>query len=305
MTAEVQLKPGRNRLEVVASNGKATSSATGITVTLKRTPTRTPKPDVGDVYVLAVGVSEYLNREGGLLNIASADADARQFVSQLKRHANGRLYGDVNERLLDGKSATRTNVLDGFQWLVDNVKTGDTVMIFFSGHAFVDTQENFYLATRDADISRARATAVSWRQLIDMLHEDLPACRRLLFLDARPTEGGLKPGMRNPLLDLAAPELGMTFFASNTLQQAIAPEMGSRQGTFVRAITTTLGDRRSDLVPNPRDQLLNSLELGTGIRKRVQEASAGRQMPTYFATAARRADNLFELFSDATVDQAQ
>lgn len=305
VTAEVQLKPGRNRLEVVASNGKATSSATGITVTLKRTPTRTPKPDVGDVYVLAVGVSEYLNREGGLLNIASADADARQFVSQLKRHANGRLYGDVNERLLDGKSATRTNVLDGFQWLVDNVKTGDTVMIFFSGHAFVDTQENFYLATRDADISRARATAVSWRQLIDMLHEDLPACRRLLFLDARPTEGGLKPGMRNPLLDLAAPELGMTFFASNTLQQAIAPEMGSRQGTFVRAITTTLGDRRSDLVPNPRDQLLNSLELGTGIRKRVQEASAGRQMPTYFATAARRADNLFELFSDATVDQAQ
>lgn len=298
---EVPLKPGRNRLEVVASNGKATSAATGIMVTLKRTP----KPGVGSVYVLSIGVSEYLNRQGGLRDIAPADADARQFVAQLKRHANGRLYGDVNERLLAGKAATRTNVLDGFQWLVDNVKTGDTVMIFFSGHAFVDTQENFYLATRDADISRARATAVSWRQLIDMLHEDLPACRRLLFLDARPTEGGLKPGMRNPLLDLAAPELGMTFFASNTLQQAIAPDMGSRQGAFIRAIASTLTDQQADLVPDPRDQLLNSLELGSGIRKRVQEASAGRQMPTYFATAARRADNLFEVFSDATVNQGQ
>ena len=214
-----------------------------------------------------------------------AAKDAESFADAVRNQQGGKLYRQVTTRVLSDSEATRTNILDGFQWLVDSVKPNDSVIVFFSGHAFVDSRDNFYLATHEVETDRPRATAVSWREFTRMLHEDLPPCKRIVFLDARPTEDGIRPGMRNPLLDLAIPELGTTFFASNTLQQSSAEVLGSDHGAFMQAIVDTMKDKRADRMPNPPDQLLNPVELARGIRTRVEKASDGRQIPTYFAAA--------------------
>jgi hypothetical protein len=117
-----------------------------------------------------------------------------------------------------------------------------------------------------------------------------------VFLDARPTADGLKPGIRNPLLDLAAPEVGTTFFASNTLQRSRTARPGAAQGAFMRAILDTLEDEKADSMPTPPDRLINALELAQSIKTRIQQASAGRQMPTFFAAAPQRGHNLLELY---------
>lgn len=288
---DVELTTGRNRLEVIASNSRASSEVVGANVLLKA---KTPST-AGDVHVLAIGVSKHESPTGDLQDLKFASKDAQTFAKAIQAHKNGKLYRNVNVRMLTDQQATRTNVLDGFQWLVDSVKPKDSVVVFFSGHGFVDTSDNFYLATHDADVERPRATTVSWRQFTDMLHEDLPECKRLVFLDARPTRGGLKPGMRNPLLDLAAPELGTTFFASNTLQQSASDTANTTNGAFVQAIVDTLRDKASDQMP--ADQLFNPVELAQSIKTRVQKASAGRQLPTAFAQASQKRRNLLQLFT--------
>ncbi len=288
----IQLSPGENRIEVVASNGRTQSANVGVTVTYRASRNKSQ----GDVRVLAIGISDYKQRMNSQASLNLAARDAKAFTKAISAHENGKLYDDVHIRLLTNSDATRARILDGFQWLVDRTKPNDSVIIFFSGYGFVDSTENFYLATHEAETERPRATAVSWRELIDMLHEDLPACKRLVFLDAHPTAGGLKPGMRNPLLDLAAPQLGTTFFASNTLQQADARASRSLNGHFPEAILDTLRDSNSDL--SPRDQLLNPVELARSIRARVQKATAGRQLPTFFAsTEQQRQRNMLELFA--------
>lgn len=288
----VELVAGNNRLELVASNAKASSEVVGVDLLFK---SRAPVAS-SDVHVLAVGVSSHQNPVPGFADLQSASGDARAFAEAVAAHQNGKIYRNVSVKLLTEAEATRTNIVDGFQWLVDNVKPNDSVMVFFSGNAFVDSQENFYLATHDVDVNRLRATALEWRQFTRMLHEDLPACTRLVFLDAQPTQGGVKAGMRNPLLDLAAPELGTTFFASNTLQPLSIQAAHSKRGMFVQAIIETMGDQQADIEPDPSDQMLNPAELAGSLRTRIQKASAGRQLPTYFATARHRKQNFLELF---------
>ncbi len=288
---DLKLLPGTNRLELIAANGKASSSAVGVDVQYT-----VAKPlATANAHVLVIGVSSYEQPSDGLKNLPLAALDAGAFVEAARAQQNGKLYREVKIRALIGSEATRTNILDGFQWLVDSVQPGDSAMIFFSGHAFIDSQDNFYLASHEVDLQRLRATAVAWRQFTSMLHEDLPRCKRVLFLDALPTEDGIKPGMRNPLLDLAVPELGTTFFASNTLQQRSAQAAQAEHGTFVQAIIDTLKDADADQMPTPPDQMLNSLELAKSIKTRVLKASAGRQVPISYATSSLRRGNVLQL----------
>lgn len=285
----LRLFPGRNEISLIAENSASTSSASDCQISLTAPATKRKS----DVYVLAVGVSSYLNAGNNLDNLQFADRDARQFAEAVRLHTDGRLYNTVETRVLTNEQASRDGVLDGLEWLADNVQQGDVVMFFCSGHGFLDDRENFYLGSHEANPERLRSTAVSWREVVRTLHEDLPACRRLVFLDACHADG-IAGGAQNPLQDLAAPELGTVFYASCTLQQQSFENDEWQHGAFTKAILDLLNDKAADVSPRTGDGLVSTVELALGVTDKVSAMTGDRQNPVVYAPPKLERINILE-----------
>jgi hypothetical protein len=117
----------------------------------------------------------------------------------------------------------------------------------------------------------------------------------MVFLDLKPTENSIRPGLRSPLLDLAAPEMGTIFLSSNTLQQMPVQLAKTDQGAFLRAVLETVGDRKFDTIPTPGDALFNPVELAAGVIERVKDLTGDRQQPVFFTPEFAKLANILEL----------
>jgi hypothetical protein len=288
---DLRLVPGQNQVAVIAANAKSTSSDEHVLVEY-----RTSKPSkLGDAYVLAVGGSEFSDETGTLASLPHAADDVQAFVAAAKSNEGGQLYGQVHTRSIVGAKAKRSDILEGLQWLVDNVRDGDTVMVFVSTYALVDSRDNFYLASHEANAQRPRSSAVAWRDLTDTLQFDLPDCKRMVFLDLRATQSAIKPGLRSPLLDLASPEQGTTFLSSNTLQERAIADRSGKNSVFMQAMLKTVGDKRFDVAPARGDALFNPVELAAGVTSYVQKMSRDSQHPVFYSPLAVRRTNVLEL----------
>ena len=282
---EMQLSPGNNDLVLIAANVKSSSQGEHIVVGLNQPTSRRQM----DAIVLSIGVSDF---EGSLGQLTHAAADAEAFAKTMKSHENGQLYGNVKTKLLAGKVADN-EILDGFQWLSENTKDGDVAVVFVASRGLMDRRDNFYIGASNSNERKARSTAVSWRDLMDTLQLDLPDCKRMVFLDLEPTKNSIKPGLRNPLLDLAAPEMGTIFLSSNTLQQKPVQLASSDKSAFMRAVLETVSDRKYDTKPG--DMLFNPLELAAGVTTRVKDLTQDQQQPIFFTPEYAKLANVMEL----------
>ncbi|HBE70831.1 MAG TPA: hypothetical protein DDW52_22015 [Planctomycetaceae bacterium] len=291
----VALASGRNDLEIIASNERATSFAQSVYVYAA------PQPEAqgtasksANLNVLAVGISEY-QATPQFANLPLAASDAQAFVATAKTQAGGKLYNEVRSHVLTDDQATRTGILDGLQWLIDQTEVGDTVAIYISAHGFVDSTDNFYLGTHEVAVDRPRSTAVSWREFTKTIHADLPSCQRLLFLDLHPTRAAVSPQIRNPLLDLAAPEMATIFFSSNSLQQADLPDPVGNVGFSAAGIAQVLANPNADVQPDQPDSLLNAEEVSQAWLDAVREMARQQFYPVAFAPAKSKQQKVFEL----------
>ncbi len=291
---ELTLTAGEHWVEWVALNPSSRGSESVLLNVAEPPPASGAPPAIArsNLIVLAIGTS--LADQAGSPTRETVN-DAERFAEVMSQQAGGRLYRDVSTRVLTGERATRAAILDGFQWMVDQVKSDDTVVIYLSADAFIDPSENFYIGAHDVDIQRLRATAVSWREFVNSLHTDLPGCRRIAFLDLRPSERALKPGLRNPLLDLAAPELGTVFLSSTALQQRVPKSQGDGPSFLTAAVEEMVGDPTLDSWPTPPDGLLSYEEASTGWSAKFRELSADALYPVVFVPAASRQLSAFEL----------
>ncbi len=289
----LKLFPGRNELALIATNPVASSAAEDARIELQA-----PASDQRTkVVVLAVGISKYVNDGKGFDDLKYAADDARAFVDAARQQQQGKLYTEVMTRSLLDEEATRANILGGLQWLVENVQAGDVVMLFTACHGFME-RENFYLATHEVDKENLRATGVSWREILGVLHEELPACKRVVFLDACYSQGIVGPDGRSPLHDLSSPELGTIFYASSTFQQQSFESDQWRHGAFTKAILDTVADPSADFAPRSGDGLINALELQSGVAEKVKVMTGDRQHPVTFLPYAGEPLNLLELLSN-------
>ncbi len=287
----VALQPGRNDIEFIAANAESTSGARAIYVTANvPAATRLPR-----LHALAIGISDYASSESRFQDLPSAASDARAFASMVQRQADGKLYSAAESRILTDSKASRTEILDGLQWLVDQTEDGDSAAIFVAAHGFIDSSENFYVGTHEVDIERPRATALSWREFTQTLHEDLPRCRRLVFLDIHPTQQAIAPGIRNPLLDLAAPELATIFFSSNSLQQSNLTLSTDSRGYSAEALLRTVADTSADTQPTPPDSLLSAEEISHAWTEAIRELSGGKLYPVAFAPESSKRTNVLQI----------
>jgi hypothetical protein len=80
----------------------------------------------GKYYALIVGVDKYSGTWPPLQNAVN-DAKAIEALMKSK-------YQFESIKTLYNEAATRTNIIKEFEWLVDNVKPEDNVLIYYSGH---------------------------------------------------------------------------------------------------------------------------------------------------------------------------
>jgi pentatricopeptide repeat protein len=85
---------------------------------------------------VVVGISDYF--DGKIPDLRFADKDAEAFAAYLQSPAGGSL-GNEQIILLTNAKATTAQFSAGLDWLIEQSKSGDEAIIYFSGHGDVET----------------------------------------------------------------------------------------------------------------------------------------------------------------------
>ncbi len=118
---------------------------------------------------VVVGISDY--QDESIPDLKYAHNDAKAFVDYLKSDAGGRLKDEQIVSLINEK-ATIAQIYAALDWLIDESKNGDQVIIYLSGHGDVETktirQRGYYLAY-DSPANNYRIGAVRLEDLNDVI----------------------------------------------------------------------------------------------------------------------------------------
>ena len=140
------------------------------------------RTDPGDaphkVHILAVGVSEYADREIPALSYAAKDAD--DFLRAIEQQS-GKAFTAVDKKILTNEDATLANVKAGLAWLDQQSSTDDISMLYLAGHGFNEDDGAYYYLPRDADLDKLATTALPNTELLAALKG--AAGYAILFID--------------------------------------------------------------------------------------------------------------------------
>lgn len=127
-------------------------------------PTINKQQPTKKTFALIVGISDY--QDAAIPDLRFAERDAIAFVELLKTSSLGKLDDDHLKVLL-GKEATNAQFAAALDWLMDEAKEGDQVIIYFSGHGDVESKtrsQQGFLLTWDSPsrIYIAGAMTIFW-----------------------------------------------------------------------------------------------------------------------------------------------
>ncbi|KAA6184094.1 PDZ domain-containing protein [Thiohalocapsa marina] len=225
------------------------------------------------LYALVAGVSDYRN---DALDLQFAYKDAEDFATALKAQSGG-LYRDVVVRVLENPDSD--GLLDGLDWLRDEVTSHDVAVLFISGHGVNDPDGNYYYLTQEADTERLSRTAVPYFHVQQTLSA-LPG-KVLAFIDTCHSGNimGARRSVANitPIInDLASAENGVVVFASSTGNQYSLenPEWGN--GAFTKALVEGINGKAD----YTHDGKITINQLDLYLSERVKELTGNKQTPT-------------------------
>ncbi len=271
---QIALTPGQHRLTVLAETDVSNALSDGVEV-VYREVAATEAARLPDLYVLAVGVSEY----AGPLRLNFADKDAHLLATTLQQ-VSGSLFRNVQLRLLTNAQATRRDMLQGLSWLRREMTQQDVAVFFFSGHGAKDETGNFYLVPVDGEPADLLSTAVSGSQFKDALAA-LPG-RVLVLLDA--CHAGSAGGDRRKAVyimtddlvrDLVTDDYGVIVMCSSMGREYSLESDEHQQGFFTMALIEALTGK-SDF---NGDGLVYITEIDAYLSDRVKTLTQGQQHP--------------------------
>lgn len=227
------------------------------------------------LYVLAIGVSDYANAS---YRLQLAAKDARDFAQAMTQQ-KGRLYRDVEVKLLTDKDAHRDDILDGLDWLRRQVTAKDVGMLFLAGHGAHDPDGIYYYLPVNADADRLRRTSVVFSEVRNTLSN--LAGKSVFFVDTCHSGDVLGGGRRavsdisGVINELASAENGVVVFSSSTGRQFSLEDAKWGNGAFTKALVEGLTGR-ADIHGSGR---ITHKSLDFYISERVKELTGGRQTP--------------------------
>jgi WD40 repeat protein len=229
------------------------------------------------LYVLAVGVSQY--KDSGL-RLGLAAKDALDFGSAWAEQ-KGRLYSGVEARVLTDGAATKGNILDGLEWLQQQVTQKDVAVLFFAGHGINDPNGVFYFLPVDADPEKLKRTGISQSDITSTVAA--MAGKVLVFVDACHSGDLMGKVKRRGSLDissvineLASAENGAVVFSSATGRQYALESVDWGNGAFTKGLVEGIEGKAS--YGETGRITVNMLDLY--VSERVKELTGGQQTPT-------------------------
>jgi len=234
---EVPLPPGEAvvRMRTVVYDQDGMKGTAG-EVTITR-PNVGPVP--GDLYVLAVGISQYAN---GAYNLQYAAADARSITEALGAQGGpDRLYARCYPTVLTDAEATAANIKAALWDLQNRATSKDTVVFFVSGHGLKDPAGHYYLATHETDITRLADTALPWEDFRNAVWR-LQAKQILMLIDTCHAESALgqQAASTEVLAEDLAERAGVMVLAGSTGDEASFEGEQWGHGAFTRALLDLL-----------------------------------------------------------------
>jgi hypothetical protein len=227
------------------------------------------------LYILAIGVSQYQNKD---LTLGFPAKDAQDFAAVLHSQ-KGRLYRDVTAKVLTDGEATKDDILDGLDWLRKETTSKDVAMLFLAGHGVNDSNGIYYFLPTNANPDKLLRTGVVFSDIKNTLASI--AGKTLFFVDT--CHSGNIMGARRGVADinvvvneLASAENGAVVFASSTGKQYSLEDQAWGNGAFTKALVEGLGGKAD--YTGKGTISINMLDLY--LSERVKQLTGGMQTPT-------------------------
>jgi DNA-binding beta-propeller fold protein YncE len=283
-SAAVPVPPQDSEIELFAENRHGMSAPARVRVSWKGAVAAKDSPGVvagfqikPKLYVLAVGVGNYRNKEIPKLDLAVKDA--RDFAAAMQKQS-GKLYRSVEARVLTDEKATAESVIDALEWMQRQVTQHDVGMVFISGHGMNDPTMGYAYLPVDADPERLRRTVVPMDEFKKTL-ANLPG-KAIFFLDTCHSGNVLGPArraVRNDVAgvvnELASAENGVVVFSSSTGRQFSLESSVWGNGAFTKALLEGMAGG-ADYQKSGR---ITHKMLDLYVSERVKELTKGEQSP--------------------------
>ena len=270
--------PSRDcELSLIAENRFAVSEPATVRLRWKGAAAKEALQSKPNLYVLAVGVSQYQDAE---LRLGLAAKDALDF-GEVWKYQKGVMYSGTEVRVLTDAQATKGNILDGLEWLQRQVTQRDVAVLFFAGHGVNDPNGMFYFLPVDAELDKLKRTGIAQSDITSTVAA--LAGKVLVFMDACHSGNLMGKVKRRGVLDigavineLASAENGAVVFSSATGRQYSLenPEWGN--GAFTKGLVEGIAGK-ADHKGTGRITV-NMLDLY--VSERVKELTKGQQTPT-------------------------
>jgi uncharacterized caspase-like protein len=267
----VQVPAGRHRFSVVASTEMSSGESAELWVN-----NDAPEP-LPRLYVLLVGINQYL--QFNKLNCAVQDAQALEKAFLANARDRPQLFAEVKTRLVEDAAATRHGILEGLDWLKDNVKEEDVAVVFFAGHGDRDGEGTFFLIPVDARPRMLPQTAVAGTEFKARLAA-LKSRRLLVMLDACHA-GAI--GTDELARDLKRSDCGAAVLCAAEGTELSLENAREGHGYFTKALLTGL---KGDAGKNAAGEITLA-RLYAFVQEKVPEETQDRQHPVLALGAVR------------------
>ena len=274
-TVTFSLAAGESEITVIAENRHAASEPATVRVTRAGEPATEIISMQPRLFILAVGVGAYPDKE---MALDFAAKDARDFA-RLMQLQKGGMYGEVSMKVLTDAEAKRQSVLEGLKWLGQEAGERDTAIVFLSGHGVTEASGAYYFLPIDGVADKLAASAVVFSEIRNTLMS-LPG-KAVLFVDtchAGDVMGGKKTGsdVNAVVNELSSAENGVVVFASSTGRQYSIEDTAWGNGAFTKALVEGISGK-ADYTGKGR---ITIASLDLWLSERVQELTGGKQTPT-------------------------
>ncbi|GEM_PF-4522659 len=221
-----------------------------------------------DLYLFAVGVSDYASES--LTKLSYASKDAQDFISAIK-NSDLSMYKGVKAELINDANAKKAFVEKQLANLTNKVSQDDVVMLFFSGHGVRDGEDAYFM-TIDSD-GNEPYTGVDFnlirKNLVKLKDKK---CRVIIFMDA--CHSGVLYGGKGARKEITFAEHDIIGFYSSTASQESTEMKDVENGVFTRAVIDAL---KGKAVNSEKQVTTNSLQ--TFISNEVIAKTKGAQNP--------------------------